>query len=355
MVALSQVRVLVVAHEPRVVGRAREVAGRAVRAVAVGARLDVHRRGGGRRTPVPVEHGAAPAGPGAAAADHDDLGARAQHVAPGQSQGQQRARRPAARAVDELPEHVVEHARRRLLALGPAQVVLDVEQEHLARVRAQPRRDRRHRVGEQALGRAAGVHLVGSAAVAHHRRVRAARPRARRPVHVDLQLAHVDAQLVDERELLVGVGVRRGGELARRVERVVRADPRRVRQRHVIPERVLEAQRAVGPRRLVGVDRAADHAMAERDDALLVGRRAEAPALGRDSLAGLLEAHAHRGGSAVGAAGVVDLAGAGHGRQRERAPHQHPCHRRPAPATPRSLHHLQERGRPPVLALPAAS
>ena len=133
---------------------------------------------------------------------------------------------------------------------------------------------------------------------------------AREPVQVELEAANVEAQLVGQRELLVRVDVReRRPHLGDAVERVVRADPRRVAQRHVVPERVLEPERAVRPRRLIGLHQGLGDLGLGRQRARLVGRRVR-PAAQRRHVA-----HQHVGAVTGDDERAVDrLAGVGERR-----------------------------------------
>ena len=127
-------------------------------------------------------------------------------------------------------------------------------------------------------------------------------------MQVELERAHVDLQLLRQRELLVrvGVGGRRLGVDA--VERVVRAEPLRVQERNGAAEPVLEGGRAVEPGAGIGVDDLVRDRVPERQHALLLWQ-ADPPALGRSGLGELVGAGAGRGGRARRGTALVDRLG----------------------------------------------
>jgi hypothetical protein len=261
LVALGLPRVGRGAVEPRAVLEVPDQAGGVVLArevrptlrevlVADRARLSVRRPGEDRARARPAH--------ALGAGRHDDhLSARGEDLVARQRVGQLGARAPLRR-VQPPAELLAQDLAGGLAARACIEVVLDVQQQHLARVPIEPADDRGQHVGERRLDRAALVLLLG---VADDGTPRAAGRRAREPVDVELEAADAEPQLVDERQLLVGVGVREGvAHLGDRVERVVRADPRRVDHPDVAGQRELE------------VERAARRGLLERPDVRLVAR-----------------------------------------------------------------------------------
>ena len=129
------------------------------------------------------------------------------------------------------------------------------------RVGGEPHADLGQSVGERPVDAATDVHGGGpgldTGAMAQRHRVAAVRGiavDARHPVQIELEEADVHAQLVADPVHLVGVLVRHRRRVARRVERVVRGDHHLVEERRGVVEVTLEAEGAVGPGPLVGVD-----------------------------------------------------------------------------------------------------
>ena len=185
--------------------------------------------------------------PGAAlaAVAHDHhLRARGAHLVSPQVEWSGCAAPARGRPVNRRAELLLEDGRGRIVALLRVEVVLEVQEQNLIGVIAKPAMDLAQDLGERLLDTAAAV-FTGR--VADHRREPAG-SRAREPVHVELEAADPELQLLHDRELLVRVERRQGGaHLRHAVERVVGADPGRVAKRHVARELVLQPERALRP------------------------------------------------------------------------------------------------------------